>query len=115
MKAKSTSKKKNQVSEKTFSQALVAKIAGLANIPVSAKEENELSNGFNSVIAVVDKLFAVPVDNIKPTDQVTGLTNAFREDVVDEKRMFSNEEALKNAKRTYNGYFVVDGILDDRI
>jgi len=44
--------------------------------------------------------------------QVTGLENATREDEVQEERMFTQEEALRNAPRTHNGYFVVDQILD---
>jgi aspartyl/glutamyl-tRNA(Asn/Gln) amidotransferase C subunit len=99
----------------TFSSQFVSKIAGLANIPVTENEKKELVTGFNSVLAVIDKLFAVPVDNVPPVSQVTGLKNVLREDKVDEKRMFTNEEALKNARRTYNGYFVVDGILQDQI
>jgi len=90
---------------------LVKKIAGLSNIPIDKKEESELTERFNSVLKVVDKLFKVDVKNVQPVHQVTGLENVFREDVVDEEKMLSQEDGLKNAKRKYNGYFVVDQVL----
>lgn len=90
---------------------LVKKIAGLSNIPIDKKEESELTERFNSVLKVVDKLFKVDVKNVQPVHQVTGLENVFREDVVDENKTFSQEEALKNAKRKHKGYFVVDQVL----
>jgi Asp-tRNA(Asn)/Glu-tRNA(Gln) amidotransferase C subunit len=38
--------------------------------------------------------------------------NVLREDVVEEKRMFTQEEALSNAKKTHQGFFVVDQLID---
>lgn len=104
MKTKSTSK--------SFSVQDVDHIAKLANIPVSDEEKKVLADGFSKTIAVVDKLFKVDVSGIDPTHHVTGLENVFRDDTVDEKRMFSQDQALANAKRSYNGYFVVNQVLD---
>ncbi|OGG03802.1 hypothetical protein A2Z33_04570 [Candidatus Gottesmanbacteria bacterium RBG_16_52_11] len=86
-------------------------MAGLANIPVSPGEETDLADGFNATIAVVDQLFALDTSGTEPTHQVTDLENVMREDEVDSDRTFSQEDALKNAVRTYNGYFVVDRII----
>ena len=57
----------------------------------------------------MDKLFQLDVSDKEPTDQVTGLSNVFRYDKVDEKKMLSQEEALSNSKRKHNGYFVFLG------
>ena len=43
---------------------------------------------------------------------MTGLVNVFREDEVDVVHMLSQEEALANASRYYNGFFVVDQIIE---
>ena len=92
----------------------VKKIAALARIPITISEEQVLASGFNATMDVVDELVKVDVDNISPTSQVTGLTNVFREDEVDVTRMFTQDQALLNAKRTHNGFFVVDQILEEQ-
>jgi aspartyl-tRNA(Asn)/glutamyl-tRNA(Gln) amidotransferase subunit C len=90
----------------------VAHIAKLALIPVTEEEKIKLTRGFNTVIGVLDVLKKVDVTNVEPTHQVTGLENVFRDDVVDEKRMFTQEEALANAPKTHDGYFMVDQVID---
>ena len=91
---------------------IVSHIATLANIPVTDTESEKLADGFTQVLAVVDSLSSVDVTGVEPVGQVTGLENVTREDEVQEERMFTQEEALRNAPRTHNGYFVVDQILD---
>ena len=72
----------------------VKHIAKLANLQITESEENKLTAGFNDTLEVVDKLFQLDVSDKEPTDQVTGLSNVFRYDKVDEKKMLSQEEAL---------------------
>ncbi len=91
----------------------VKKIAKLAHIPVTAKEEERLAKGFQATLKTVDTLFSVDVQGVEPTSQVTGLENVFREDEIDGSRRFTQEQALANAPRKHNGYFVVDQILED--
>jgi aspartyl/glutamyl-tRNA(Asn/Gln) amidotransferase C subunit len=96
----------------TFTPDDVTKIAGLANIPVTSEEKKKFSAGFTKTIQAVELLGSVDVSEAKDV-HVTGLTNIVREDVIDTSRMFSQEEALRNAKSTDNGYFVVDRIIDE--
>lgn len=98
---------------KMISKDLVDKIAKLAKIPVNDKEKQDLSNRFNTVLDVIDKLFKINVSGIEPTHQVTGLENVFRDDKVNEEKTLSQEKALSNAKRKHDGYFVVDQILEE--
>ena len=91
----------------------VEHIAKLANIPVSEKEKEELADGFNKTLKVVDELFDVDVKNVEPTHQVTGLENVLREDEVKKENILTQQESLQNTKRKHNGYFVVDQILED--
>ena len=60
---------------------------------------------------MVSELQSVNVEGVEPTFQVTGLENVMRDDVVDEKRMFTQEQALANAKQTHDGYFVVPQVI----
>lgn len=96
-----------------FSIKLVRHISELAKIPISDAEEKKLADGFTSVMDVVNKLFKLDVSKVKPASQVTGLENVFREDEIDEKNMLSQEQALSNAPRKHNGFFVVDQILEE--
>jgi aspartyl-tRNA(Asn)/glutamyl-tRNA(Gln) amidotransferase subunit C len=91
----------------------VKKTAKLARIPITAAEEKSLDEGFKTTLKVVDTLFSVDVKGVTPTSQVTGLENVFREDEIDGSRMFTQKEALANAPRKHNGYFVVDQILEN--
>ena len=98
---------------KKFSSDDVHKIAKLANIPITTREESPLAEGFNTTMKVVDTLFSVDVKGVIPTSQVTGLENVFREDEIDGQRQLTQDQALANAPRKHNGYFVVDQILED--
>jgi aspartyl/glutamyl-tRNA(Asn/Gln) amidotransferase C subunit len=96
----------------TITPGDVAHIASLANIPVSDTEKKSLAEGFTKSIHVIERLAGVDVSLVKDV-HVTGLTNIFREDYVDVSHMFTQKEALSNAKHTLQGYFVVDRIIDE--
>lgn len=101
------------MSAKTFSADDVKKIALLANIPMTAEEQKKMTQDLQKIITLVDTLGALDTKNVTPTSQVTGLENVFREDIVDEKRTLTQEEALSNAQSTHNGYFVVEAIFEE--
>ena len=97
----------------TFDLKLVEHIAELANIPLRIEEANNLAEGFNTTLKVVEKLTNLDTGNLPMTHQVTGLENVFREDRVEKERMFTQNEALANAKRKHDGYFVVERLIDN--
>lgn len=97
----------------TFASSDIQKISKLANIPVTEELAEDLAQGFTKTMAVVDELTKVDVAGVEPTNQVTGLENVLREDEIDTTHMFTQDEALSNATRTYNGFFVVDQVLED--
>ena len=90
---------------------LTKHVAKLANIPISDQESEELAQAFQETLTVVDELQSLDVSKVEPTHQVTGLTNVWREDEVNQDKMFTQEKALANAPQQHNGYFVVDRIL----
>lgn len=91
---------------------IVHHVAQLAQIPVNPQEEAALEKAFDETLKVVDTLLELDVQHVEPTHQVTGLTNVLREDIVEESNMFTQEEALSNAKHTHDGYFVVDQLIE---
>lgn len=95
-----------------FTTAQVAHIAQLANIPVSETEAATLAHSFNETLEVVNQLKELDTSAIPTTHQVTGLENITREDIVEENKMFTQEEALANASKTHNGYFVVPQVIE---
>lgn len=89
----------------------VQHIANLANIPVDDQEAEKLGKGFEDTLETIKDLQSIDTTEIEPTHQVTGLENVLREDVVDDSRTFSQEEALANAKQTHDGFFVVPRVI----
>ena len=98
---------------KTFTSDDVKHIAQLANLVFSDEQLQKIAEQLSSVIGYMSKIQALDTKGVVETSQVTGLENVFREDIVDEKRMLSQESALSNSKNTHNGYFVVDAVLEE--
>lgn len=88
----------------------VKRIAKLANIPVTDNEIKKLAGEFTKTLVVVEQLNTVDITDVEPV-HTTGLKNVFREDIVDETRMFTQEQALANAPLVSEGYFVVDQVI----
>ena len=89
----------------------VKQLAQLTNITVTSDEVETFSTQFAATLDTIKTLQELNTDNIEATPQVTNLKNVFRNDAVDKTRMFTQKEALMNAKKTHNGYFVVPAIL----
>lgn len=87
----------------------VKKVAKLANLPLSDDETKKFESQLEETLEYIKNLEEVDTEGIEPTSQVTGLENVTREDVT--LPSLSQEEALKNAKSTHNGFFKVKGIL----
>lgn len=90
----------------------VKHIARLAHIPITEEEEKALEVAFVETLLVVDQLKSVDVTDVAPTSQVTGLENVWRDDVAKVIDTFTQLEALANAKRQYQGFFVVPQVID---
>lgn len=103
-------KKSNSSSGLTFNQ--VEHVAKLAKLKLSKVDLEKFKNQLSSILDLVGKLSEIDTLDVNPTSQVTQMENIFREDIVDEKRILSQKEVLSNAKRTHNGYFVVDAIFE---
>ncbi len=112
MNAKST--KAPPSTKPTVTVTDISHIAKLANVPVTSEQVEELTKQVGVTVEYVSQLSKVDTVGVTETSQVTGLENVLREDEIDTTRMFTQEEALANAKRTYNGFFVVDAVLDEK-
>ena len=97
---------------KNISAEEVLHVAALSNLKLAPEEvdlfQKQLSETLN-YIEVIKELEKEAVGS-RLTYQVTPLTNAYREDKIDDSRILSQTEALSNSAKSYKGYFVIPGI-----
>lgn len=84
-------------------------IAKLASLPISKHEEKKLEEQLIETLTYVEMLQEIDTEKVQPTSHVTGLENVTRED--NTRSSLSQAQALANAKKTHEGFFVVDAIL----
>lgn len=60
----------------------VLHIATLARLQLTSKEVDKMTTELSSILQYIDVLNEVDTSSIEPTSQVTGLTNALRDDIV---------------------------------
>lgn len=99
--------------ENNITKEEVKHIAKLAHLKLNEEQLDKFTQQFGTVLELVSRLNSLDTTGVEPTSQVTGSKNVFREDMVDESRYLTQEEALKNSKRTYRGYFVVEAVFKD--
>lgn len=92
----------------------VEQMVRLSNLKVDPKEQSYFRGQFDETLKTINKLNQLNTEKVIGTSHVTGLTNVFREDFVERKRMLSQRQALSNAKKTHQGYFVVKAIFDEQ-
>lgn len=96
----------------TVSPEEVKKIGKLANLKLQDNEVQLFAEQFTKTVKVINELDEIDTSNTKGTSEVNGLSNVTREDEIDMKRVLPKEVALREAKKTHNGFFVVDRLVD---
>jgi aspartyl-tRNA(Asn)/glutamyl-tRNA(Gln) amidotransferase subunit C len=87
----------------------IARIAKLARMGLSEEETAKMSAELGQIVEFVEQLQQVDVSDTPPTDQVTGLEDVWREDVV--RPGLPREQLLANAPEQKDGYIVVKRVL----
>jgi aspartyl-tRNA(Asn)/glutamyl-tRNA(Gln) amidotransferase subunit C len=88
----------------------VLKLARLARLHLTEQEVERFQTEISTILEYVEQLNSVNLDNLAPTNQVTGLTNVMRPDV--EKQYGATpEELLKNVPATHEGHIKVRRML----
>lgn len=73
----------------------VLRLAQLARISLTDDEVEEFSGELSAILQYVEQLSAVDVTGFKPTNQVTGLVNVMRDDIIKDYG-YSPLDLLKN-------------------
>ncbi len=89
----------------------VKKVAKLANLSISEKDEEIYGAQLSEILDYVDQLEKVDTSDVEPTFNVTGLTSVMREDETSES--LSAENTLKNASNVREGFFVTKGVFEN--
>lgn len=96
----------------TITNSDVLHVAQLSNLKPSKSQIIQYRQQLVSVLDYVSQIQKLDLDNTPETHQVTHLTNVFREDEIDTKRMMTQSQALSNSAHTHNGYFIVPALID---
>ena len=84
----------------------VKRVAKLARIDIPDKKVGLFASQLEPILEHFESLSKVNTDGVIPTYQTTGLNTVLREDLVDDDRTFTQKQALSNAQKSSNGYFV---------
>ncbi|MDP4030675.1 MAG: Asp-tRNA(Asn)/Glu-tRNA(Gln) amidotransferase subunit GatC [Candidatus Beckwithbacteria bacterium] len=93
----------------SISPKLVKHIAKLANLPLSAGQINKFSSQLSNVLDFMGQLSKLKIDPKKASPHLD-LTNVTREDKIDTSRILTQKQALSQARKTHQGYFLVKAI-----
>ena len=92
-----------------ITKAEVEKIAKLAKLKFSEIEKEKLTEELARIIAYVEKLNELDLENVTPTSHVLNLKNVMRDD--EASSWLTQEEALKNAPARHGGFFSVPKVI----
>jgi len=86
------------------------KVARLAHIRLAEGEDEAYTNKINTILQWIDMLDEVNTDGVEPLANVANIDCKLREDTITDGGM--QEEVLKNAPESLQGYFVVPKIIE---
>ena len=89
--------------------AMVEKLAHLSRLQFNETEKAEIKNDLQRMIAFVEKLNELDLDNVEPLLHMSDEVNVLRDDVV--KGSVSRAEALKNAPLHDEQFFKVPKVI----
>ncbi len=89
----------------------VEHIANLSKLELGANEKELYAGQLSSVLEYIGQLGEVNTDDIAPTANVTGLSNIYRDDVVEESRI-THEDIALNVPDFDGASIVVPGVFE---
>ena len=88
----------------------ILKLARLSRLHLSDEEKTQFKNEIESILGYVEQLQTVDLANTTPTNQVTGLENVMRQDIIKDYGM-TQADLLKNAPAQQDGLIKVRRVL----
>jgi aspartyl-tRNA(Asn)/glutamyl-tRNA(Gln) amidotransferase subunit C len=94
----------------TIDKDTVDKIAHLARLELADDEKEKLMGDMGKILDFMAKLNEIDTTGVEPLVYMTDEINVLREDVV--KQEITHEEALKNAPKHDQNYFLVAKVIE---
>jgi aspartyl-tRNA(Asn)/glutamyl-tRNA(Gln) amidotransferase subunit C len=91
----------------TVSKKTIKHVANLAKLEVDENSSETFSNQVSDILEYINVLQEPDTQNVQPTNQVTGLKNIFREDVVKDYPEDKKAKLFREAPDERDGYIVV--------
>lgn len=88
----------------------VLKLARLSRLHLSEEEIEQFTKEISAILGYVEQLQSVDLKDLKPTNQVTGLTNVLRPDEIKDYGV-TQEDLLKNLPAEHEGHIKVKRML----
>ena len=89
----------------------VKRLAKLARIGLSDPETTQMSEELGNILTFVEQLRKVDISDTVPTDQVTGLEDVWREDIIHPSP--PRHQILSNTPTQKDGYILVKRVLNE--
>lgn len=94
----------------TIDKETVDKIAHLARLELTDDEKQALMGDMGKILDFMAKLNEIDTSGVEPLVYMTDEINVLREDVV--KQKITHEEALQNAPKHDDNYFLVAKVIE---
>ena len=94
----------------TIDKETVEKVAHLARLELNETEKQEMIKDMSKILDFMAKLNELDTNGVEPLVYMTGDANVLRDDVV--KQRITHEEALQNAPKHDENYFLVAKVIE---
>ena len=94
----------------TIDKETVEKVAHLARLELAEDEKETLIADMSKILGFMAKLNEIDTSGIEPLVYMTNTSNVLREDVI--KQEITHEEALLNAPKHDENYFLVAKVIE---
>ena len=94
----------------TIDKETVEKVAHLARLELAEDEKEKMIADMSKILGFMAKLNEINTSGIEPLVYMTNEINVLREDVV--KQAITHEEALQNAPKHDENYFLVAKVIE---
>jgi len=94
----------------TIDKETVEKVAHLARLELSETEKQDMIQDMSKILDFMAKLNELDTTGVEPLVYMTDGANVLRDDVV--KQQITHEEALENAPKHDNDYFLVAKVIE---
>lgn len=89
----------------------VIKVAVLADLQINTNDKQIFADQLSKILDYVELLDKADTSKVEPTYNTSGQKNSQREDKVEES--LSQEDALANAPKSKDGFFITKGVFSD--